>query len=273
MLETAVLVNSLGFPECPRWHNGKLWFSDMNTGWVMTVDSEGRTEKIVKVHGQPAGLGWLPDGKLIVVSMTNRCLMRMDSAGLFKVADMSALASYHCNDMVVNSRGMAYIGNFGSDFNNRSSLEPAEIIMVDPEGNARVVADQLVFPNGAVITPDENTLIVAETFASRLTAFDILEDGSLANRRVWADLNNAKPDGICHDEEGAIWVASPFEHKVIRVREGGEIVEQIQVSNQPYACMLGGSRRNVLFILSAGSNYQSGRIETIDLDISGAGYP
>ncbi|MBT3312509.1 MAG: hypothetical protein HN737_01225 [Desulfobacterales bacterium] len=273
MPETIVLVDRLGFPECPRWHNGRLFFSDMNTGWVIAVDLQGRTEEIVMVPGQPAGLGWLPDGKLLVVSMTDRCLMKMNPAGLFEFADLSTLASYHCNDMVVNSRGMAYVGNFGSDLNNINSLKPAEIIMIDPEGKAKVVADQLVFPNGAVITPDENTLIVAETFASRLTAFDILENGSLANRRVWAELKGTMPDGICLDEEGAIWVASPFEGKVIRIKEGGEITAQIQISNKPYACMFGGPGHNVLFILSSGSTYQSGRIETINLDISGAGYP
>ncbi len=279
--EPEVLLDGLMFPEGPRWHDEKLWFSDMHAGQVMTVDMNGHAEVITTVARSPSGLGWLPDGRLLVVSMLDRRLLRLDSDGLVEVADLAQLASFHCNDMVVDHQGRAYIGNFGFDINARAPFSPAEIILVTPDGQARVVAEEMAFPNGSVITPDGNTLIVAETFGSRLTAFDIGADGSLSNRRIWAELAGAFPDGICLDAEGAVWVASPAgKIGVLRVQEGGEVTHHLNVATHAYACMLGGPQRNTLFILTAetinpdGARAKSsGRIEMVPADVPGAGLP
>ena len=280
VLETRVLLDGLVFGEGPRWHEGKLWFSDMHAHRVLTVNLDGKTETIVEVPGQPSGLGWLPDGRLLVVSMTDRRLLRLDPDGLTEAADLRELASYHCNDMVVDRQGRAYIGNFGFDLIARQPFAPAEIVLVTPDGNARVVADEMAFPNGSVITPDGRTLIVGETYGSRLTAFDIKPDGSLTGRRVWAQLEQAVPDGICLDAEGAIWVASPMSAEVLRVREGGEVTHRIKVSTQAFACMLGGPERRTLFILTAETSNpdearakKSGRVETVAVDVPSAGLP
>ena len=279
-LKTAVLLDGLIFPEGPRWHAGKLWFSDMQSLRVMTVDATGQAEKIVEVDGSPSGLGWLPDGRLQVVSMLDRRLLRLDADGLVEVADLNHLASFHCNDMVMDRQGRAYIGNFGFDYAANAPVKPAEIVLVTPEDHARIVADDLLFPNGTVITPDGQTLIVAETFGNRLTAFDIDSDGSLKNRRIWAELEGVFPDGICLDAEGAIWVAAPHPGDVIRVLEGGKISDRVAVSTRPYACMLGGDDRRRLFVCTAGSAIPEevrvrpgGKIETIDVEVPGAGLP
>jgi len=278
--ETTVLLDGLMFGEGPRWHDGKLWFSDMQARQVMTVDLDGKAETVVEVLGQPSGLGWLPDGRLLVVSMTDRRLLRLDSDGLAEVADLSKLTSYHCNDMVVDQQGLAYIGNFGFDTITQQPFAPAEIVLVTPDGDARVVAEDMAFPNGTVITPDGRTLIVGETWAARLTAFDIEPDGSLTRRRLWAQLERAVPDGICLDADGAIWVASPVSSEVLRVREGGEVTRRIKVSTQAYACMLGGPERRTLFVLTAETSHPdearikaSGRIEIVEVDVPGAGLP
>jgi sugar lactone lactonase YvrE len=281
--KTKILLAGLVFPEGPRWHDGKLWFSDMHAQRVMTVDLKGKTEIIVAVPHDPSGLGWDKDGKLLVVSMTDRQLLRLDPKGLKTVADLSKLASGDCNDMVVDKKGRAYIGNFGKDTNLGKDFHvgPAEIIMVTPDGKARVVADNMVFPNGMVITPDDKTLIVAESFGGRLTAFSIAKDGSLTGRRVWAALaKGIDPDGICLDADGAVWVADAAGHAVSRVKEGGEVLQQIGVETHAYACMLGGNDRRTLFVLTAAATggpacrkLMSGRIETVKVDVPGEGLP
>jgi sugar lactone lactonase YvrE len=275
-----ILLDGLIFPEGPRWHEGKLWFSDMQGLHVMTVDLNGNAEKIVEVKASPSGLGWLPDGRLLVVSMVDRRLLRLDPIGLVEIADLRDLASFHCNDMVVDKQGRAYIGNFGFDLSANEPVKPAEIILVTPDGNARVVAEELYFPNGTVITPDDQTLIVAETWGNCLTAFDIEPDGTLKNRRTWAKLEDVYPDGICIDGEGAIWVAAPYPGAVIRVREGGNITHSLKVTTKPYACMLGGYDRRMLFVCTAGSfnpdevlANPNGKIEIIEVEIPGAGLP
>ncbi len=278
--ETKVLLDGLLFPEGPRWHDGKLWFSDMQGLHVMTVDLDGNSEKIVKVRESPSGLGWLPDGRLLIVSMIDRRLLRLDPIGLVEIADLRDLASFHCNDMVVDKQGRAYIGNFGFDLAANKPAEPAEIVMVTPDGDARVVAENLLFPNGTVITPDDQTLIVAETWGNCLTAFDIESDGTLKNRRTWAKLEDVYPDGICLDAEGAIWVAAPYPGEVMRVQEGGNVTHRMNVSTKPYACMLGGHDRRTLFVCTAGSSNPdevranpNGKIEIIDVEVPGLGLP
>ncbi len=277
---TEVLLDGLVFGEGPRWHDGRLWFSDMHALQVMRVGLDGHAETIVEVPGSPSGLGWLPDGRLLVVSMNDRRLLRLDPDGLHEVADLGRLASYHCNDMVVDGAGRAYIGNFGFDLHASQPYSAAELILVEPDGQARIVAADLAFPNGTVITPEGRTLIVGESFGARLTAFDIMADGSLTGRRLWAQLDGAVPDGICLDAEGAIWVASPLSAEVLRVREGGEVTRRIPVETQAFACMLGGPDRRTLFILTAGSSdpdecrkNRNGRIEMAHVDVPGAGWP
>lgn len=277
-----VLLDGLVFPEGPRWHEGRLWFSDMHAYEVVAVDLEGRRETIVEVPNQPSGLGWLPDGRLLVVSMTDRKLLRLDPGGLAVHADLSDLAPFHCNDMVVDAQGRAYVGNFG--FNTFAGEEPRAtcLIMVSPDGEARVVADGLLFPNGTVITPDGGTLIVAESRGRRLTAFAVSPDGLLSNPRVWAQLD-VPPDGICLDAEGCIWVAVPTNPGgFIRVTEGGEIKERIDLADRGgFACMLGGADRRTLFLLEAFTSRPdamrerrgNGRIRVVEVDVPGTGLP
>ena len=289
--QTKVLVDGLGFPEDPRWHDGKLWFSDMEARSVMTTDLEGNTTKIVEVQGTPSGLGWSHDGDLMVVSMADRRLLKLVGKELKEVANMRDLASFNCNDMVVNEQGRAYIGNFGFDFEALDPFAPGEIVTVSPDGRAEIAADNLAFPNGMVITPDGKTLIVSETLGECLTAFDINEDGSLANRRTWAKIEGKTPDGITLDTEGAVWVASPVSGGVFRVYEGGEITQRVSVSTQAYACTLGGADRKTLFIMVSppleqlfklkGIPFDSdvefhgpnGKIEFCQVRIKGAGSP
>lgn len=272
ILKTEIFLDGLVFPESPRWHDNKLWFSDMDARKVMTIDMNGKTDLIVKMPTFPSGLGWLPDGRLLIVSMQNKILFRLDSNGLVEVADLSDLATHWCNDMCVDKQGRAYIGNFGYDY-LKDPFVPAEIVLVMPDGTARIVADNMAFPNGMVITADENTLIVGETMKGCLTAFDIEKDGNLTSKRIWSRVKS--PDGICLDADGGIWVASPGTGKVFRVLEGGKITHKIKVTanHQPYACMLGGADRCTLFITTSQWSRIGGRIETIKVDIPGAGLP
>jgi sugar lactone lactonase YvrE len=250
----------------------------MNLKKVLTVDLKGKAEKILEVPGQPSGLGWLPDGSLQVVSMTDKRLLRLNRGILTEVADLSGLASGICNDMVIDNLGRSYIGNFGLNTDLRQRrVGPAEIILVTPGGKAQVAATGLVFPNGTVITPDGRELIVAETFASRLTAFDIEPDGSLSGRRVWDRLEDETlPDGICLDAEGAIWAANAYHPEVIRIKMGGEVTHRINLSGQAFACMLGGPDRRTLFILTVGDKSKvkpDGRVEVVEVEVPGAGLP
>lgn len=275
-----VLVDGLAFPEGPRWHDGKLFFSDMHAHQVVAVDLAGKREVICEVPNRPSGLGWLPDGRMLVVSMTDRKLMRLDRDGLKTVADMTKLAPFDCNDMVVDARGHAYVGNFGFDLHKNETPRGTTLVRVGADGVARVVAEEMMFPNGMVITPDGKTLVVGESFGQRLTAFDIGADGLLSNRRVWADIAGRVPDGICLDAENAIWVACPTASEVIRVKQGGEIVERIKVETDAFACMLGGPDGRTLFIATAPNSdpekcraTRGGRIETTQVEVPRAGLP
>lgn len=276
-----VVVEGLAFPEGPRWHDGRFWFSDMHARTVQCVEADGSTHVVARVSGRPSGLGWTLDGRLLIVSMTDRRLLGLGPEGaLEEVADLSAFATHHCNDMVVDAQGRAYVGNFGFDFLAKESPRTTNLVLVTPEGEVREAARDLSFPNGSVITPDGSTLIVGETLAARLTAFDIAPDGSLHNRRVWAELKGAVPDGICLDQDGAIWVASPVSAEVLRIREGGEVVERMPVETQAFACMLGGEEGRTLFVCTARSSDpdsclrdRAGRIEAFEVDVARAGLP
>ncbi len=278
-LET--LLDGLVFGEGPRWRDGRLWLSDMHAHTVLNVDLDGKREDVLHVPGKPSGLGWLPDGRLLVVSMNDRRLLRREPGGaLVPHADLSGFTQSPCNDMVVDGVGRAWVGNFGFDFERGEKPRATCLLRVDPDGSARVAAEELRFPNGSVVTPDGRTLIVGESFGGCLTAFTIGADGALSGRREWARLEGAVPDGICLDAENAIWVASPVSSELLRVREGGAVSARIPLGRPAIACMLGGPDRRTLFVLSSSSfeadqclANRDGRIDVVRVDVPGAGFP
>lgn len=284
ILMPQVVLDGLVFPEGPRWHDGKLWFSDMHALRVLSLAPDGDLTVIAEVPNRPSGLGFTPDGRLLIVSMLDHALLRMDLGQLPRfhtVANITDFVGGATNDMVVDAAGRAYIGNFGFDYEGGGRFATAGVVLVNPDGTARVVADDLMFPNGAVITPDGGTYVVAETFGRRLTAFDVAQDGSLSNRRVWAELGDATPDGICLDAEGAIWVGSPTTQEFLRVREGGEVTDRIPTPGRwAVACMLGGKDRKTLYLLTAETEQaelakgkSKGFIECVRVEVPGAGLP
>lgn len=282
MSQTERIVDGLCFPEGPRWRDGCLWFSDMHADRVLRADEGGRLETVVQVPGRPSGLGWLPDGRLLIVSMTDRKLVTLEADGrLADYADLSGIATHHCNDMVVDAQGRAYVGNFGSELVLPDPPIPASLALVTPDRRVREVAKDLLFPNGSVITPDGRTLIVGETFGQRLTAFDIEADGTLTHRRSFAERRGMLPDGCCLDAEGGIWVACPMsKREILRVVEGGEVTHRVACHGDPYACMLGGHDGRTLFICVAESSdrerciaARSGGIEVARVDFARAGLP
>jgi sugar lactone lactonase YvrE len=280
-------LHGLYFGECPRWHEGRLWFSDFFAGAVFSAGPAGDRRTEVEVPGESAGLGWLPDGRLLIVNRQERSLWRVEPDGsLVTHGVLTPWATWHGNDMVVSADGRAYCGNFGFDldalFDGDRSVQPAptSMIRVDPDGSSHQAADDLQFPNGTVITPDGGTLIVAESMGFRLTAFDVAPDGTLGNRRVWAALEGVAPDGICLDAEGCIWVANALGSGCVRVAEGGEVVERVTTSQPCFACMLGGDDRRTLYMVTAPSSAASqrrgeleGGIEQVRVDVPGAGLP
>src|SRR3954452_17095083 len=223
MPDSEVVVEGLAFGEGPRWRRDRLWFSDMHDGAVKTyTPATGGLDVAVAVPGKPSGLGWDADGHLLIVSMDDRRLLRFDGDALAEVADLSGYTPHPINDMVVSASGTAYIGSFGFDLHAGEAPRPTVLLAVDvATGAHRVVAEEMRFPNGMVITPDGSTLIVGESFGASLTAFTVEADGSLGNRREWAALpGGAIPDGICLDAEGCVWVSSPVTREFLRVREG-----------------------------------------------------
>jgi len=283
VLEAQPLLTGLVIGESPRWHEGRLWFSHWGMGEIVAVDLEGNSE----VVGQgPPGLGWsidwLPDGRLLV---TGGELMRREPDGsMVRHADLSVVADHRWNEIVVDGRGNIYVNGVGFRF-GQEEFQPGILALVTPDGSARQVADGLAFPNGMVVTPDNSTLIVSESFAGRLTAFDIAADGSLSNRRVWAD--GVGPDGICIDAEGAVWTGSGA-NACVRVREGGEVLERVELDRTPFACMLGGPDGRTLFMMaqewrgpdSVAENIarlttgpRTGQVLTATAPAAGAGWP
>ena len=279
---TTVLLEGLAFPEGPRWHDGRLWFSDQHDKRVVAMSPAGDAQTIVDVPQQPSGLGWLPDGRMLVVSMLDRRLLRLDPDGsLVEHADLSAQAPGSCNDMVVGPTGRAYVGNFGFDMYAGAKPSDTCLLAVETDGTVRIAADGLAFPNGSVITPDGATLLVGESMAARITAFDIAADGTLSGRRTWARIEHATVDGMCLDAEGLIWSACPFTGRVLRLREGGEIVDEVKGTHPgAFACMLGGDDRQTLYVCTAPTHVpdearvaHGGRIEAVRVDVPGAGWP
>jgi sugar lactone lactonase YvrE len=271
-------VTGLAFPEAARWHDGHLWFSDMHDERVFRVDGPDRVTEVAHVPGHPAGLGWLPDGRLLVVSMHDRRLLRLDPDGLTEHADLSGIATWHCNDMVVDAGGNAYVGNFGDGTPPGTPITPAALALVRPDGTVEVVASGLEFPNGAAVS--DHTLTIAETRADppRLTRFDIRPDGTLANRRLFGEFGPESPDGICLDAEDAVWFASWSTNEVIRVREGGEILDRRPTGDAgAYSCTLGGPDGRTLFVCVAATwmpeesrRTRTGRILATRVDVPAA---
>lgn len=292
MPDTTTLLDGLFFAEGPRWHDGRLFFSDFYDHKVRAVAPDGTVEDIIDVATQPSGLGWLPDGRMLVVSMTDRKVMRQEIDGsLVEHADLSSTAGFWANDMFVDQAGHAYVGSFGFDLDryvdergygaileNSDSLT-TNVALVQPDGTVAIAAEQMLFPNGTVLTADRRTLIVAETIGLRLTAFDVADDGSLSNRRVWAALDTEliTPDGIAIDADGAVWVANAMGQEAVRVLEGGSITDRIATSQHCYAVALGGEDAMTLFACTAPSSTRwladstrGGRIETARVKIPAA---
>ena len=271
----------LAFGESPRWHDGRLWFSDWGAQEVIAVDLHGVSEVVARVESFPFCIDFLPDGRLLVVHSRDRRLLRMEPDGsLVTHSDLSTLALQPWNDIVVDGRGNAYVNNIGFEFPG-GEFAPGIVAVVAPDGSARCVADGLAFPNGMAITPDNATLVVAESYGHQLTAFDIDSDGALSNRRVWADVGDGAPDGICLDADGAVWYGDVPHRRAVRVREGGEVLQTIDLDRGCFACALGGPELRSLFLvatewlgtegMAAGS--RTGQILVADAPAPRAGWP
>jgi sugar lactone lactonase YvrE len=277
------LLTGIAFGESPRWHDGRLWLSDWGAKEIVAVDLRGGSEVMVRVGfpSFPMCMDFLPDGRLLVVSARDGLLLRREQDGsLVTHADLSSLSGHPWNDIVVDGRGSAYVNNIGFDFPG-GDFAPGTIALLTPDGSAREVADGLAFPNGVVVTPDNSTLILAESYASRLTAFDIAADGGLSNQRVWADLNGGVPDGICLDAEGAVWYGDVPHKRCVRVSEGGEVLQTIELDRGCFACMLGGAGNTALFMVaqewSGPANMaggpRTGQVLTAQVPVPAAGWP
>ncbi len=290
MGDTEVLFEGLYFGEGPRWHDGRLWLSDFYAHRVYSVDLAGNERTELELDDQPSGLGWLPDGRLLVVAMHAMKVMRLDEDGLTIHADVSAFSRFLCNDMVVDGQGRAWVGNFGFDLDGMVQRVGPEamiadhpttnLVRVDPDGSVHLAAGEMHFPNGSIVTPDGGTLIVAETLGFRLTAFDIGADGSLSGRRVWAPTTEVAPDGICLDADGNIWVANPMATECVLFAEGGQVLRTVETTGPCFACMLGGEVGRTLFMVTAPTSRSAdaaqrpgGRVELLEVDAARAGYP
>jgi sugar lactone lactonase YvrE len=283
-----LFLTGLYFGECPRWHDGRLWYSDFFDHAVFSVSTDGERRTEVDFDGEPAGLGWLPDGRLLINSRLDRAIFRREEDGsLVRHGDLTPWATWHGNDMVVASNGQAYAGNFGFDLDGlydgtveASAMAPTSLIRVDPDGTSCEAAADISFPNGTVITEDGGTLIIAESMGQRLTAFERQADGSLTGRREWAPLPGVAPDGICLCADGTVWVANALGTECLRVAEGGEILERVNTSRGCFACMLGDEDRMTLYLVTAESSdaakaraTRNGALERVRTTVPGAGLP
>jgi sugar lactone lactonase YvrE len=275
-----LVVDGLGFGEGPRWHDGRLWWSDMPRREVCAVTPGGAREVVWgDLPDRPSGLGWLPDGRLLVVAMDGRRVLREEAGALVVHAELGAIARGPCNDMVVAGDGTAYVGNFGFDFEARERPAPASLALVRPDGRVELAATDLRFPNGSVLTPDGRTLVVGESYGQRATAFAVAPDGTLGERRLWADLQGISPDGCTLDAEGAIWFADATGSQVVRVHEGGRISARIPTPSAAYACALGGDDGRTLFVVCAlgtgprDLRHGGGRVLAARVDVPHAGWP
>jgi sugar lactone lactonase YvrE len=285
MSATSTLITGLAIGESPRWHDGRLFISDMGANELRaTTGDMTSTQLIATVPGMPMGTGWLPDpdGRMLIVSSRDAKLLRREPDGtLVTHADLAPLSKYPWSDMVVDGRGNAYTGSIGFDF-PFGEVRPGILALITPDGTATQQADGIEFSNGVAVTPDNRTLILAESYGRRLTAFGIADDGTLSGRRVWADLGDGVPDGICIDAEGAVWYADVPNKRCVRVREGGEVLEVIDVDRGCYACALGGADGRTLYIVAAEYNGpasmgpdapRTGQLLAAPAPAPGAGWP
>lgn len=295
--EVTILREGFSFLEGPRWHEGRLWASDFFTGRVLAFDEDGAAETICTLpDGMPSGLGWDPEGRLLVASMLDRRVLRLEGDELHEVADLSGHAAWHANDMLVDEAGRAYVGNFGFDDAADPTLRPTDLLRVDPDGSVHVAARDVTFPNGMAIAPDGGTLLLAETFAGRISAFDRAPDGTLANQRTWAQFAPRElattveacasgvplPDGIALDADGALWIGHAAGAGALRVAEGGEVLETVPAPHGQavFAVALGGADRRTLFMCAAVPYGQGdpaerhvARLLACRVDVPGAGRP
>ena len=308
MKELKKLTGGLYFGEGPRWHENKLWFSDFYSHKVMTLDENNSLEAVCEVPSQPSGLGWLPNGDLLIVSMLDRKILKFSEGSISVHADLSEYVAHKCNDMVVSRDGTAYVGNFGMG-DAGESLNSTHLMIIKSDGTVLKGPDNLLFPNGTVITEDGKNLIIAETLGAKLTSFDIEDNGELTNRKLWArtsplfslliikslsslgfDLSKIDfskysknlhvPDGICLDEKNGIWIASPTTKAVVRIEKGGNITDKINTPKGAFACMLGGKERKTLYVIISNSSdpeeaqaSPEGEIHSIEVEIPGVGKP
>src|SRR5262245_55616660 len=278
-----LLMQGIVFGEQPRWHDGRLWFSDWGRRQVIAVGLDGSSEMMLEASSFPCCVDWLPDGRLLLVAARAGLLLRQELDGSLVVhADLRTASSPPAgNELVVDGRGNAYVNGGGFDLAAGEPFAPGVITLATPDGSARQVAEDLAFPNGMLVTADNSTLIVAESYANRLTAFDIASDGSLSNRRVWAELGDGVPDGICLDADGAVWYADVPNKRCVRVREGGQVLQTIELDRGCFACALGGPDRKTLFMMATRWNGprsmfaepRTGQVLTADAPAPGVGWP
>ncbi|MCU1501731.1 MAG: putative lactonohydrolase [Ilumatobacteraceae bacterium] len=281
MSELQHLIGGVDFGEGPRWHDGALWYCDFFQRAIYTVSTDGKRETVHSELGdQMSGLGWLPDGRMLVVSMKDKKVLRDEGGTLVEHADLSSFAAGLCNDMVVDESGNAYVGNFGYDFYAGADFAEADLMLVRPDGSVSVAASGLRFPNGSVITPDGSTLIVGESYGGGYEAFAINDDATLGPRRQWAHVEGTAPDGCTLDADGGIWFADAFGSQVVRVVEGGEVTHRVATPLPTFACALGGDDGRTLFVLCATGTHEAdvagkaeGAIYTLQVDSPHAGLP
>ncbi|MEO9181302.1 MAG: SMP-30/gluconolactonase/LRE family protein [Acidimicrobiales bacterium] len=287
-----MIRGGLSFGEGPRWHEGRLWFSDFYRRGIYSMSGEGSDETLeLEVATQPSGMGWLPNGDLLFVSMIDQKVLRFHDDEVSVFADISEHCVFWANEMLVSLAGYSYVGNFGFDLDTRLEEMGIEafiatpppstnLVVLDPNGTVIQVVADLEFPNGTVITPDGLTLIIGETMGSRLTAFDVAKNGTLSNRRVWAQFEFTATDGMCLDADGQIWYANAVAKQVTRVKEGGEVTATVTTTQNSFACMLGGDDRRNLYIMTAPTSDRfkvaevtRGRVEMVRVETPGAGEP
>ena len=289
---SAVIRGGLAFGEGPRWHEGRLWFSDFYRRGIYSLSADGSDETLEhEVVTQPSGMGWLPNGDLLCVSMIDQKVLRFRGDQVSVFADISEHCEFWANEMLVSSAGYSYVGSFGFDLDTRLAQMGVEaflampppstnLVVLDPEGHVVQVVPDLEFPNGTVITPDGTTLVIGETMGSRLTAFDVAKNGTLSNRRVWVQFEFTPTDGMCLDADGQIWYANAIAKQVTRVKEGGEVTATVTTTQNAFACMLGGDDRRNLYVMTAPTSDRfkigdvtRGRIEMVRVETPGAGEP